>query len=216
MAYYPKYTGSTTSIVNALAAIGVNSSYENRKQIAAANGMSDYSGTAAQNTRLLNLLKQGMLVKPGSGSVLQIYPQQSSEVVDAMKTNPVTVPAQSNYVELPKSSGSSSTSAGSKQVFPAVKSESSASSITSINNSKQKSSMFDNLTDKQKKALKIGAVVVGVSLVGYGVYKATRKSSAGSVSSGGKRKVKAALGGVSRRKKRKGAHKRRTRKVNLV
>ena len=61
--YYKKYTGSSVSIVDALKAIGVDSSMNNRKKIAKANGISNYSGTASQNTQLLNLLKQGKLKK---------------------------------------------------------------------------------------------------------------------------------------------------------
>ena len=37
---------------------------EEAKKIAAANNISNYSGTAAQNTQMLNLLKAGQLVKP--------------------------------------------------------------------------------------------------------------------------------------------------------
>lgn len=62
-AYYPKYTGSSVSIVDALKAVGVDNSYNNRKSIAAKNGISNYSGTASQNTTMLNLLKQGKLKK---------------------------------------------------------------------------------------------------------------------------------------------------------
>ena len=36
---------------------------ENRKKIAVANGIGDYSGTAAQNTALLKKLKAGNLIK---------------------------------------------------------------------------------------------------------------------------------------------------------
>ncbi|WP_347993367.1 hypothetical protein [uncultured Eubacterium sp.] len=36
----------------------------NRKKIAAANNISNYTGTAAQNEKMLNLLKQGKLIKP--------------------------------------------------------------------------------------------------------------------------------------------------------
>lgn len=53
------YTGA--SIVQALNQIGVDSSYTNRKKLAAANGISNYRGTATQNTQMLNLLKQGRL-----------------------------------------------------------------------------------------------------------------------------------------------------------
>ena len=61
--YYPKYTGNTNSIVDALKAIQVDSSYAHRKEIAGANGISGYRGTAEQNTKLLNLLKAGKLIK---------------------------------------------------------------------------------------------------------------------------------------------------------
>ena len=62
--YYPVYSGSTTSIVAALAAVGEkDTSYEHREKIAKANGVAGYKGTAAQNTGLLNLLKQGKLKK---------------------------------------------------------------------------------------------------------------------------------------------------------
>ena len=65
---FPRYTGSSNSLVTGLKAVGVDSSYAYRKQIAAANGISSYSGTAAQNTQLLNRLKSGTLQKPGSSS----------------------------------------------------------------------------------------------------------------------------------------------------
>ena len=61
--YYKKYTGTSGSIVSALNAIGVDSSYAYRAKIAKANGISGYAGTAAQNIKMLNLLKQGKLKK---------------------------------------------------------------------------------------------------------------------------------------------------------
>jgi hypothetical protein len=62
--YFKKYTGSSSSFVDALKAIGENSSYSYRKTIASKNGISNYSGTAAQNSSLLRLLKSGKLQKP--------------------------------------------------------------------------------------------------------------------------------------------------------
>jgi hypothetical protein len=63
-AYYAKYTGTSASIVEALSSLGVkDTTREHRAKIAIANGMSEYSGTAAQNTQLLALLKKGKLVK---------------------------------------------------------------------------------------------------------------------------------------------------------
>jgi len=61
--YYPKYTGSTISIVDALKSVGVNSSYDNRANIARKNGIINYIGSASQNLRLLQLLKEGKLIK---------------------------------------------------------------------------------------------------------------------------------------------------------
>ena len=62
--YFDKFTGSTSSLVEALKAIGENSAFSYRKKIAAANKISGYAGTATQNTKMLNLLKQGKLIKP--------------------------------------------------------------------------------------------------------------------------------------------------------
>lgn len=62
--YFKKYTGKSSSIVDALKAIGVNSTFANRQKIASANGIKSYIGTPTQNTKLLNLLKQGKLKTP--------------------------------------------------------------------------------------------------------------------------------------------------------
>jgi hypothetical protein len=62
--YYKKYTGASTSLVDALVSIGVtDTSLTNRKAIAKVNGISAYSGSAEQNTKLLELLKNGKLKK---------------------------------------------------------------------------------------------------------------------------------------------------------
>lgn len=64
VSYYKKYTGDSTSLVEALKAVGVSdTSLAHRKKIATANGVKSYTGTAAQNTKMLNLLKKGKLVK---------------------------------------------------------------------------------------------------------------------------------------------------------
>lgn len=62
--YFPQYFGKDTSIVNALIAVGANASKDNRKKIAAANGIQNYSGTANENLWLLSLLRKGLLMKP--------------------------------------------------------------------------------------------------------------------------------------------------------
>lgn len=60
-AYYPKYSGSSSSLVDALESLGVTSSFNNRRKIARANGVNGYVGTAAQNIKLLALLRTGQL-----------------------------------------------------------------------------------------------------------------------------------------------------------
>lgn len=62
--YFPEYTGKSGSIVDGLNSVKANSSYSYRKKIAEANGIPGYMGSAAQNTKMLNLLKAGKLIKP--------------------------------------------------------------------------------------------------------------------------------------------------------
>lgn len=61
--YYAKYTGKSKSLVDALKSLKIDSSFSNRGKIAKKNGISVYLGTASQNTKLLDLLKKGKLVK---------------------------------------------------------------------------------------------------------------------------------------------------------
>lgn len=61
--YYPKCTSNHTSIVSALNSIKVNSSFSNRAKIAKKNNIKFYIGTASQNTKMLDLLKKGKLIK---------------------------------------------------------------------------------------------------------------------------------------------------------
>lgn len=61
--YYPRYKGKSKSIVDALKSLSINSSKNNRKKIASLNGIKNYNGSAAQNTKMLNLLKKGRLIK---------------------------------------------------------------------------------------------------------------------------------------------------------
>lgn len=85
--YYPKYNGTTNSIVMALSTIGVDYTMAHRKEIAEANGITNYTGTAEQNTKLLNLLKAGKLKKCGATTQAEYYPKytgSSSSIVDAL------------------------------------------------------------------------------------------------------------------------------------
>ncbi len=63
VSYYPRYTENSVSLVDGLKAVGANSSYANREQIALKNGILGYKGSAEQNSRLLSLLKNGKLIK---------------------------------------------------------------------------------------------------------------------------------------------------------
>lgn len=62
--YYPKYTGTSGSIVNVMRSYGEDSSFAFRGKVAYANGVNDYKGTAAQNLALVKLAKEGKLVRP--------------------------------------------------------------------------------------------------------------------------------------------------------
>ncbi len=59
--YYPAYTGKKTTLSAALTSLGITSTYAFRKQIAVANGIKGYVGTASQNTEMYNLLVAGLL-----------------------------------------------------------------------------------------------------------------------------------------------------------
>lgn len=61
--YYLQDIWHGTSISKALESIGEDGSYQHRAQIAAANGIAGYAGTAPQNTYMLNLLRTGQLRK---------------------------------------------------------------------------------------------------------------------------------------------------------
>jgi hypothetical protein len=61
--YYPMCDKKFNSIVDALQSIGVDSSFANRKQIAAKNNVRNYIGTAQQNNQMLAKLKAGKLLK---------------------------------------------------------------------------------------------------------------------------------------------------------
>lgn len=56
----------TTSIVDYLKSIGVDSSLENRKKLAKENGIVEYTGTVSQNNKLLEKLREGASKKVAS------------------------------------------------------------------------------------------------------------------------------------------------------
>lgn len=62
--YYPKYTESSNSIVEALKAVGEDDvSKEHRAEIAKKNGFSNFKFTLEENSKMLFLLKKGKLKK---------------------------------------------------------------------------------------------------------------------------------------------------------
>ena len=61
--YYLQAVWHGASISRALESIGEDGSYQYRAQIAAVNGIAGYTGTAIQNTYMLNLLRTGQLLK---------------------------------------------------------------------------------------------------------------------------------------------------------
>lgn len=62
--YFPKYNGTSDSIVEALTNLGVDSSADYRRAIYNANFTDTYTKSAKQNTAMLILLRQGALIKP--------------------------------------------------------------------------------------------------------------------------------------------------------
>ena len=63
--YYPKCKSGSTSLTDALKSVGVKDvSLSARKKIAARNGITNYAGSAVQNIKMLQLLKDGRLIKP--------------------------------------------------------------------------------------------------------------------------------------------------------
>lgn len=62
--YFPKYTKSSRSIVDALKSLKVDSSFAYRSKVAKANGIKLYVGSAGQNSKMLQKLKSGTLIVP--------------------------------------------------------------------------------------------------------------------------------------------------------
>jgi len=62
--FFPAPANRNLGLVDSLNAIRVDSGMAHRGRIARANGIAHYAGTAAQNTKLLNLLRQGRLARP--------------------------------------------------------------------------------------------------------------------------------------------------------
>jgi len=63
---------TTNSIVDYLKSIGENSSLSNRKKLAKKYGISNYSGTSAQNTKLLKAMRGGAVPKKKTTTALKV------------------------------------------------------------------------------------------------------------------------------------------------
>lgn len=61
--YYLHAVWHGASISKALESIGEDGSYQHRAQIASVNGIAGYTGTAVQNTHMLNMLRTGQLIR---------------------------------------------------------------------------------------------------------------------------------------------------------
>lgn len=61
--YFAKANYNGVSLVEGLRSVNAQTTFAYRKKIATANGIKNYIGTAAQNTKLLDLLKGGKLIK---------------------------------------------------------------------------------------------------------------------------------------------------------
>ena len=61
--------------------MNVDSSFNNRKKLAEQNGIKDYTGTATQNTKLLNILKNNQ-----TSNYYAKYNGSSNSIVDALKS----------------------------------------------------------------------------------------------------------------------------------
>lgn len=62
--YFPKCEKSQSTIIGGLRSIGADTSYSYRAKIAARNGITLYVGSTNQNIKMLNMLKQGILLIP--------------------------------------------------------------------------------------------------------------------------------------------------------
>ena len=62
--YFPKTPYDGLSIVDGLLAIGAHNGYNYRCQIAEKNNIKNYTGEPGQNLYMLQLLKEGKLLKP--------------------------------------------------------------------------------------------------------------------------------------------------------
>ena len=87
------------SIVDYLKSMGQDSSYANRAQLAAQNGITNYKGTAAQNTQLLGILKGNNSGSnaASSGGTQATAPSPSANVVVGVGPGGATADGSASY-----------------------------------------------------------------------------------------------------------------------
>lgn len=78
----PSTNKKYTSIVDYLNANKINSSFNNRAKLAIQHGITNYRGTAAQNTQLLNKLQSGS----APSKPIKVGDQKTNSVVDYLKS----------------------------------------------------------------------------------------------------------------------------------
>ena len=86
VSYYAACDSSCTTFYEGMSNIGIDCDWTLHCEIAAANGMTDFSGTAEENTTLLELLKAGKLIIPGTSSSDSSSSSGSSSSVSDGKT----------------------------------------------------------------------------------------------------------------------------------
>lgn len=94
----PKGNMKTDSIVTYLNSIGVDSSFKNREKLAKQHGISNYKGTAAQNLKLLDLLRKGATPAKPKGN------QKTTSIVEYLNSIGVSS-SFSNRAKLAKKHG---------------------------------------------------------------------------------------------------------------
>ena len=105
------YTGP--SIVDYLKSIGQSSDFASRAKLATQYGITDYRGTAEQNTRLLNLLKKGVTSAPVSTLPVVEKPKVEKPKVEKPTLPTYTGPSIVDYL---KSAGQASSFASRKRL----------------------------------------------------------------------------------------------------
>jgi len=101
----PAGNQTTGSIVTYLDSIDVDSSYDNRARLARDNGIRNYSGTASQNTQLLNILRGSGTSNPSNPTKEYVQLPASAQTWRTYKTNVQPVAKNSDWSLTPSAFG---------------------------------------------------------------------------------------------------------------